>query len=116
MKQVKCKNCGSNITLEKNTKTTVCKYCGSIYITDTENAEQANNTTGKTIFDDLENQVKGLYNSFIRSDVKVENAPPRPKVNWLVAIILLCCAVWPGVIYLIAMAMHQKEWDDTYLK
>ena len=112
MKQVKCENCGASINIEDNEKSTKCKYCGATYVNDKKETEN----TGKTILNDLENEVKGLYKSFIRSDVKVDGAPARPKVNWLLAIILFCCGVFPGIIYILLTAAQQKEWDDTYLK
>lgn len=110
MKQAKCTSCGSNINIDENSKTGICSYCNTPYIT--EELPKIENQTNNSA------NVINNYYSAPASQSQTTNIrtprTPRPKINAFLAILGFIFYIVPGILYIVAVKIKQKEWDDKY--
>lgn len=98
MKSVKCPNCGANLKSEDLLNDSyVCAYCKTSIV--------AEDVATPTI----------INNYYHTSPVVEKNIPPRPRVSFFWAIILLWMYILPGLIYIAIVHNKQKDWDDEYI-
>lgn len=88
----RCSSCGA----PKTDNQTQCPYCKMRY-----------NDFSLIEVNSQDKSLQNVSNSTSIEEVDVK----RPKINWLVFIILLNIYVFPAFIYLVAVLAKQREWD-----
>ena len=109
MKVEKCPNCGASIHLENGA--VACEYCGTKFKVKKQEPEKTSNT--QTI---INNYYSTPTSTPARQPIQKPAYKPRPKINFLVAIILLWFYVLPGLIYISSVRQKQRAWDAIYKK
>lgn len=120
MKNAKCTNCGANIEVDENSDAGVCKYCKSAYVTE-KAIEMYNSSIANNATNNANTIVNNYYNAPAQPQVVkqkkvqyVHVAPPRPKMNIGLAVILCFCGFYPGIAYIAVMKYRQSLWDKQY--
>lgn len=115
MKQVKCPSCGSNNSVDSNSKKITCPYCNTTYTFEDEIQEKNNLSNTPSVVNNyytIQQTLEPIHNK-IDNAVKVPKTK-RPKLNIFLLALGLVFYVFPGILYFIYVKVKQKEWDDKY--
>lgn len=96
----RCSSCGAPV----KENLTECPYCGMKY-------EQTLMANQKTNNDSKENMPLA---EIANNNEVVNEEDVRPKLNWIIFIILLNFYVFPAFVYLFVVLAKQKEWDINH--
>lgn len=116
MKSIKCPNCGAYVSINESKNVGICEYCSTPLVfekTLSDVNDKSNNT--QTIINNYYNTPNPNIDIKNHSLQSVEKSH-RPEVNVLVAFILCCFYIWPGLIYIFSIKSAQKEWDKRHKK
>ena len=115
MTAAKCTSCGASIHVNENKDCGVCPYCNSAYITEKAIKNLTNNTTNNNAGTIINNYFTNDNNQVDKAQY-IKTAPPRPVINWALAILLFFFYIFPGIIYISTIKGKQNEWDEKYNK
>ena len=109
MKSTKCTSCGANIEIDSTKKNFKCPYCGTNFINDENDDNKLNEEKIiEAISTSLGGKVDDEYLDYVKG--------PRPKLNLIFAIVLMCFYFVPAVIYIAIVCSRQHIWDEYHNK
>lgn len=118
MKNGKCPNCGSILSIDPDKEAIICQYCNTPIISEKaiKNYDSSLNATSTNNAQTIINNYYANTSSPKSSNkpISIVKCPPRPKVNVLIAILGLCFYIVPGLIYLANIKNKQDKWDEKY--
>ncbi len=103
MNSIKCKGCGANLNYDGSRQIIKCEYCGTIY------KDEAKYQKVNTPTDDQIATMKSALDGY--SEVQGD----RPKMNWLVFILLMFFFMFAiAILYFVIIKARQREWDKAH--
>ncbi len=109
---LKCKSCGATIKEIKYKQDIKCEYCGTCYVIESLFGDGRLVKVEDAKRDLFKDKDETKANPYIKGGP--QKYPPKPQINCLVLIILLCINVVPGLFYYILMRYKQIEWKKAY--
>lgn len=105
---MKCPNCNAPIKYDSDEKKLFeCEYCHSEFLNSSANETPV--SAGTQSKQDFTPPPKA-------PESPKPNIPKRPKLSIFWTVILFCCYVWPGVLYLSLTLYNIHKWDEKYGK